>query len=374
MRKFFLLLLLFLCAWPASADVRRTFPADGGVVVQRQPWALANEVYVFRPQVPQISLYLFFANLNPTSAQSATVRIYQTPDPTVVDWTNNQGLWVQDSITGSACSASPVENCVLSVPAGSMRAIYVTTMFARQIAVRITGGASAAGSPDQVSIFLVTAIGEPKGEGPGAGGVNILSGPTGVSSLRSQGTAADGAAAVGNPVQVGGVDTAGNAQRLLVNASGVAASVNQTTGVDTYGNTLLGLLVDDSGASAMLGMASFVFDGANWRRQLACTSRANITLSGSGSTQIVAASGATRIRVCHISISFASAVNFKLVEGTGANCATGPADITGLYNQIDSIALDFGSSSPLRSSASQALCANQSAAVAAGGVIVYAQY
>lgn len=168
MKKLTLLSLLLLLPLSLSADVRRTFPPDGGVVVQRQPWAQANQVYVFRPQVPQVSLYLFFSNLNPTSAQTVTVRVYQTPDPTLADWTNNQGLWVQDTINGSACTDAPVEDCLLTVPAASMRAVYVTTMFARQIAVRLTGAATQAGSPDTVSIFLVQGIGEPLGQGPGS--------------------------------------------------------------------------------------------------------------------------------------------------------------------------------------------------------------
>lgn len=43
---------------------------------------------------------------------------------------------------------------------------------------------------------------------------------TGASSQTFQGTAADGAAAVGNPVQVAGVDSAGNVQALLVTTTG----------------------------------------------------------------------------------------------------------------------------------------------------------
>lgn len=79
--------------------------------------------------------------------------------------------------------------------------------------------------------------------------VVVKSGPTGASSSQVQGTAADGAAAVGNPVQAGGVDGSGNAQALLTDTSGrqvvvgaaadgAAAAGNpvQVGGVDPSGN------------------------------------------------------------------------------------------------------------------------------------------
>jgi hypothetical protein len=53
-----------------------------------------------------------------------------------------------------------------------------------------------------------------------ASGQLICVGPSGATANQVQGTAADGAAAVGNPVQTGGVDGAGNAQALAVDTSG----------------------------------------------------------------------------------------------------------------------------------------------------------
>jgi len=52
------------------------------------------------------------------------------------------------------------------------------------------------------------------------GDVDVLSGPTGASAFEVQGTAADGAAAVGNPVLVAGEESGGNAQSLLVDSLG----------------------------------------------------------------------------------------------------------------------------------------------------------
>lgn len=62
-----------------------------------------------------------------------------------------------------------------------------------------------------------------------------------------QGTAASGAAATGNPVQVGGVDASGNARALSTDSTGRAITVQATTG--TAGVTMLNA-VTVTGASA----------------------------------------------------------------------------------------------------------------------------
>jgi hypothetical protein len=103
------------------------------------------------------------------------------------------------------------------------------------------------------------------------------------------------------------------------------------------------------------------------------TANAAISLSSSGLTQLLALSGSTQIRVEHISVSFASAVNFQLEYGTGSNCGTGTTAVSGVYQAITGIALDFDSGT-LNVPAGQALCANLGASVTGGGVLVYAQY
>ena len=117
----------------------------------------------------------------------------------------------------------------------------------------------------------------------------------------------------------------------------------------------------------------YKFNGATWDRDFVCPLSAPITYTAaSGSLQIVAASGSTIIRVCHVSISTSVATNITLQYGTGSNCGTGTNPLTGAYNNVTSIALDlFGT---LRTPASQALCIVSSASVTAGGVVTYAQF
>ena len=119
-----------------------------------------------------------------------------------------------------------------------------------------------------------------------------------------------------------------------------------------------------------------LYNGATglWTPTPACTSHAAITIAGAGTTQIVALSGATQIRVCHFSLGMAGATNITLVQGTGANCATGPADITGAYQSILDLALDFEGRSIVTAGAGQALCVTNSAAVAGGGFVTYSRY
>ena len=104
-----------------------------------------------------------------------------------------------------------------------------------------------------------------------------------------------------------------------------------------------------------------------------CDKQAAFNLSGSGDTEIIAASGVAVISVCHISLSTVTAEDLKLTQGTGLNCVNGNAAITGLYKNAAALALDFGAASPVVTAAGSALCLNQSAGQATGGIVVYRQ-
>lgn len=104
-----------------------------------------------------------------------------------------------------------------------------------------------------------------------------------------------------------------------------------------------------------------------------CPLQAAVSLTAAGNTQIIALSGSTTIRICHLSLSAAAAEDIKVTTGTGANCATGTADVTGLYRTATALALDF-TTGPLKGAAGAAICISQSAVVNAGGVVVYAQF
>ena len=161
------------------------------------------------------------------------------------------------------------------------------------------------------------------GSGTGGGGGGGCTSPCPV-----VGTAAAGSAPSGNPVQVAGSDGT-NIRTLTTDNTGQLKVVSSTT----------------------------------------ATSDVSISVSASGLTQILAASGSTVITVYHISLGFASGVNFQLESGTGSNCGTGTATVTGVYQAVQGIALDV----PFTLPAGAALCINLGSAVTGGGLLIYTQ-
>ena len=105
-----------------------------------------------------------------------------------------------------------------------------------------------------------------------------------------------------------------------------------------------------------------------------CTLSAPVSLSASGLTQIVALGASKLIRICQIELNFASAVDFQLQQGTGANCGTGTANVTGVYKTVTGVNIEPPAGVTLNTASGQALCANLGAAVTGGGHILYALY
>jgi hypothetical protein len=95
-----------------------------------------------------------------------------------------------------------------------------------------------------------------------------------------------------------------------------------------------------------------------------------ISITTSGLTQIVAASGSTVITICSLSVLANASTNITIDYGTGASCGTGTTAVSGAYQSAFGIALD---SLNLALPASQALCLNSSAVVTAGGLVTYVQ-
>ena len=105
-----------------------------------------------------------------------------------------------------------------------------------------------------------------------------------------------------------------------------------------------------------------------------CTNQALFNLSGSGNSQIIALSGTTSVRICHISFSTTASEDVKLTQGTGANCGGATADLTGLYKSVLALALNFDSAALLTGTSGDAICINQSNSQALGGIVIYAQF
>jgi hypothetical protein len=183
-----------------------------------------------------------------------------------------------------------------------------------------------------------------------------------------QGPAAGGSAVSGNPVLVGGSDGT-DVHNLLTDGSGIL----RLGGWNTVFDGLSGTSARYTGGDLIIAVTGLKFNGTGYDRPTVCANHALINTAAAGNTEIITLSAGARIRVCHISLAAAAPVTVSLQEGTGAACAIDTHDVTGPYQSVQSLALDFDQN-PLVGSFSQALCLNLSAAVQVGGVVTYAQY
>jgi hypothetical protein len=185
------------------------------------------------------------------------------------------------------------------------------------------------------------------------------------------GAAANGAAVAGNPVRVAGSDGT-NARDLAVNTAGQLIDANGAVangdGVSNTNQTEQGT----GGATLYYRVLPYAFNGAAFDRSFVCPSSAVFNITTSGDHQIIAASGTTKIYICDVSYSADNPSDFKLDTGTGADCVTGTAAITGNYKAV--LTLEVPYAGQLRTAASQALCVNFGSSVNVGGTVTYAQF
>jgi len=165
-------------------------------------------------------------------------------------------------------------------------------------------------------------------------------------------------------------------QQAMATSVSVAVASDQSdvpTNIDKYGGAAVTLGQKVMASSMPVAIASNQSAiPTTSAPSVACPNQALFNLSGSGNTQIVAASGSTKIYICHISFATGAPEDVKLTTGTGSNCASGTADLTGLYKSVSAIALDQ-ELAPIITAASQALCISQSAVQALGGIVIYGQ-
>ena len=110
---------------------------------------------------------------------------------------------------------------------------------------------------------------------------------------------------------------------------------------------------------------------------ISCNQSVVISMSAATTAQLVALVAGQRIHVCGFVLQGAAVTTIKFVSGTGANCGTGTADLTGpfAFNTTPST-VPFGSgvgrafSTPIGA----ALCATNSQAAQVQGVASFAQF
>lgn len=162
-----------------------------------------------------------------------------------------------------------------------------------------------------------------------------------------------------------GLLTQGTAQTITPSASVSRFLVD----VEALDADVVQFVLGSCGADQGLVDIAYFFYPPGYDKSCAAVQIVNV--SASGNTVVLSNAGNTfpRFRICHLSLAFASAVDFKLTQGTGANCGTGTADLTGTYRNVGTIALDF--SRAITAKSMQSVCVNLSAAVNGGGIIMY---
>lgn len=172
------------------------------------------------------------------------------------------------------------------------------------------------------------------------------------------GSAATGAAVVGAPVYAAGIDTAGNVRPPLFNTAGVAPIGAAGSAADGIANSIVGLTVCATGFTCYQPIWPYVFNGSTWDRSYACTNTAAISVSAAATTEIIALTASTKIRICSGLLSISLTGTATIVQGTGTNCGTGQAGLTGAINLTTATPVPFnGGSSPLlQATTANAVC------------------
>lgn len=139
-----------------------------------------------------------------------------------------------------------------------------------------------------------------------------------------------GSTDAGGSTKVGGVFTTtpatltngqrGDLQLTTTQKVLVDTAVANTAG-DAQGNAW-GLLFLSSAGSAPLAVMPQIFNGTTWDREFTCPNTAAVSVTAASTTQIVALSGTTVIRVCSVSLGISATGTVNVVTGTGTNCAT----------------------------------------------------
>lgn len=204
-------------------------------------------------------------------------------------------------------------------------------------------------------------------------------------ALNMGGNVASGTADSGDPVKVGCVfnstlPTISNLQRSdcqsgpdgSIRTAMVGTGSTVKTGIGTSAAFAYGI-----GNTSVLPVAveNFDWNGTLIDATFTCPNSAVVNVTAGNTTQIVALSGTTVIRVCSIAVSMSAAGTAGFYTGTGTNCGTGT---TALIQDMTlatgtPLQLSAGNGSLIRSSAGGALCVK---AVTGNvtGFISYAQY
>jgi hypothetical protein len=135
-----------------------------------------------------------------------------------------------------------------------------------------------------------------------------------------------------------------------------------------------------SSATGSAAPANAVYMGVNSSGNVggmvACDSSAQLNVTTATTTQIIALVAGKTIYVCGMLINSAGTTTVRLVQGNGTNCATAPVNMTPAFNLAASTNVAFGGGLGyvMKSTAGNAICVTNSAAIGTNTLITYTQF
>lgn len=200
-----------------------------------------------------------------------------------------------------------------------------------------------------IAFGAVAAFGLPPytGNTSGTDSAAILSTLTDTYSLLSSGSSVGGAVAsgssdIGNPVKIGGVynstpPTVTTGQRVDAQLTSHGSVRSMVTGFGGTTSTPISNTVRFSAADATdaaggtLAVLPYLYNGSAQDVPFTCASQASVSVTAGNTTQIIALSGSTVIRICSVSLGISANGTVALTSGTGTNCGT-PANAMAAIN------------------------------------------
>lgn len=296
-----------------------------------------------------------------------------------VTLTTGVGVTMRTTDVGAGVQSS---NVILSSTSGT--AIYGTAGTANANVLTIQGIASGTNLPVSVSNA------NPNGSAVSASSspVVIASDQVAVAIKAASGVFASGSFASG-ALASGSVASGAISSGAFVSgsvgsgaiASGAVASGAFASGSIGSGAIASGALASGSIASGAFATGSFLNATASDACMFQSKTNFPIATNTTTLTQIIAASGSTKVHICSLAIISASANTVALVYGTGSNCATGGTALIGSTTVANSMSfsanggLTFGNGggSVAVTPASQAVCITLGTAAFVSGNLTYVQ-
>ena len=277
------------------------------------------------------------------------------------------GIWEVAGIAGKQL----LRICALGAVTGSATVTLNTSPATPASLATISGGAGDASAANQVTgnASLASIDGKLVG-GAGAVGATVLRTTQASDSplVATLGAVADAAATQGST---------GTVSAKLREISSSLGTINTSLGTLNTSVNATPSYEDTPGTSiSSTGLVILGQSGANSATLPIGSASVAVNMSTATTTQHVALSGTTLIRVTGIVLVAGGTTNVTFAYGTGTNCGTGTTSISGAMPLVANSGLSIGSGvgAVLVIPSGQALCITNSAAVQLSGWITYTQF